>query len=92
MSYNDQRGHTMRHQISLREANQHLSRYIRSVEAGDELVITRRGRPVARLVPVSAERILSDEQQAALERSRLRMRRGANLGGRMPSRDQLHER
>lgn len=82
----------MRHQISLREANQHLSRYIRSVEKGEEWVITRRGKPVARLVPVSSERKLSAEQLAALERSRERMRRGYDLGGRMPSRDELHER
>ncbi len=81
----------MQHQISLREANQHLSRYIKSVERGEELVITRRGKPVARLVPVSAERQLSPEQQAALERTRKRMRRGWDLGGRMPSRDELHE-
>lgn len=82
----------MRHQISLREANQHLSRYIRSVEKGEEWVITRRGKPVARLVPVSSERKLSAEQLAALKRSRERMRRGYDLGGRMPSRDELHER
>ncbi len=82
----------MQHQISLREANQHLSRYIKTVEQGEELVITRRGKPVARLVPVSAERQLSPEQQAALERTRERMRRGYDLGGRMPPRDELHER
>ena len=82
----------MQHQISLREANQHLSRYIKSVERGEELVITRRGKPVARLVPVVAERRLSADQLAALERTRQRMSHGYDLGGRMPSRDELHER
>ncbi len=82
----------MQHQISLREANQHLSRYIKTVEKGEELVITRRGKPVAKLVPVTAERRLSREQQAALDRSRKRMRLGVDLGGKMPPRDQLHER
>jgi len=84
----------MEHQISLREANQHLSRYIRDVEQGQEFVITRRGKPVARIVPilVSAERQLSVEQLDALERTRQRMQRGDDLGGRMPSRDDLHER
>lgn len=82
----------MPHQISLREANQHLSRYVRSVEQGEEVVITRRGKPVARLVPVEGRRKLSAEQLAALERSLRRMERGADLGGRMPSRDELHER
>lgn len=82
----------MQYQISLREANQHLSRYIRDVEQGQELVITRRGKPVARLVPVATERELSQEQLAALERTRQRMQHGYDLGGRMPPRDELHER
>ncbi len=82
----------MQHQISLREANQHLSRYIKTVEQGDELVITRRGKPVARLVPVATKRQLSPEQLAALERTRERMHSGRDLGGRMPPRDELHER
>lgn len=38
-------------QISLREANQHLAHYIAIVEKGDEVIITRRGEPVARLLP-----------------------------------------
>lgn len=82
----------MPRQISLREANQHLSRLVRSVEAGEELVITRRGRPVARLVGVEEERRLTGEQEAALARSWKRMEHGYDLGGPMPSRDELHER
>ena len=82
----------MQHQISLREANQNLSQLIKSVERGEELVITRRGKPVARLVPVTAERKLSPEQIAALERTRERMHSGYDLGGRMPSRDEIYER
>ncbi len=81
----------MQHQISLREANQHLSRYIKTVEQGEELVITRRGKPVARLVPVAAKRQLSPDQLAALDRTRERMRIGRDLGGRMPPREELHE-
>ncbi len=82
----------MQHQISLREANQHLSRYIKTVEQGQELVITRRGKPVAKLIPVAVKRQLSPEQMAALERTRERMRLGRDLGGRMPPRDELHGR
>ncbi len=66
--------------------------HVKTVEQGEELVITRRGKPVARLVPVAAQRQLSPEQLAALERTRKRMHRGYDLGGRMPSRDELHER
>ena len=45
-------------------------------------------KKVARLVPVAAERELSPEQLAALERTRERMCRGYDLGGRMPPRDE----
>ncbi len=82
----------MAHQASLREINQQLARYIKSVEQGDEVIITRRGKPIARLVPIAAERRLSPEQSAALARSLERMRRGYCLGGQMPARDELHER
>ncbi|MEM1178236.1 MAG: type II toxin-antitoxin system prevent-host-death family antitoxin [Acidobacteriota bacterium] len=82
----------MRHQISLREANQHLSRYIKRVEQGEDLVITRRGKPVARIVPVVPKPELSPEQLKALARTRDRMRRGHDLGGEMPPRGSLHER
>ncbi|MDQ3958917.1 MAG: type II toxin-antitoxin system prevent-host-death family antitoxin [Pseudomonadota bacterium] len=57
----------MKQQISLREANQHLSSYIKAVEHGDEVIITRRGKPVAKLVRVSENQMLTSEQQAALK-------------------------
>jgi len=31
--------------VSIRDANQHLSRYLERVEQGAEIVITRRGNP-----------------------------------------------
>ncbi|MFZ5594977.1 MAG: type II toxin-antitoxin system Phd/YefM family antitoxin [Pseudomonadota bacterium] len=58
----------MKQQISLREANQHLSEYIEAVSRGDEVIITRRGKPVAKLVPIEEERHVAPEQQAAWER------------------------
>lgn len=36
--------------VSIYDAKTHLSRLIDAVEAGEEVVITRNGRPVARLV------------------------------------------
>lgn len=39
--------------VGVRELKQHLSRYLDEVEAGVEIVVTDRGRPKARLVPVS---------------------------------------
>ena len=34
------------------EAKTHLSRLLKDVEKGEEIIITNRGRPVARIVPV----------------------------------------
>jgi prevent-host-death family protein len=54
--------------ITLRDANQGFSRCIREVEAGEEFVITRKGQPIARLIPMGRKRVLSPEQEAALTR------------------------
>jgi prevent-host-death family protein len=54
--------------ITLRDANQRFSHCVREVEAGEEFVITRNGKPVARLVPAGGKRVLTAEQQAALDR------------------------
>jgi prevent-host-death family protein len=79
--------------ISLREANQAFSRCIREVEAGQEYVITRKGQPVARLVPVPHRRVLTPEQEAARARARAIMEEGWDLGLEYPlDRDALHER
>jgi prevent-host-death family protein len=39
-------------QVSVHEAKTHLSRLLRRVAAGEEIVIARSGKPVARLTPV----------------------------------------
>ena len=78
--------------VNLREANQHLSRYVRAVEGGDTVVITRRGQPVARLVPEPSVLELSPEQQRARTRTRQRMARGYPLGGQRINREAVHER
>jgi prevent-host-death family protein len=38
-------------QINVYEAKTHLSRLLDRVEAGEEIIIGRAGRPIARLVP-----------------------------------------
>jgi prevent-host-death family protein len=79
--------------LTLREANQAFSRCIRQVEAGEEITITRRGEPVARIVPVRRNRVLTPEQAAARARARARMEEGWHLGIEHPlDRDALHER
>lgn len=41
--------------IGIRELRQHASRYLERVERGETLEVTDRGRPVARLVPVTRD-------------------------------------
>jgi prevent-host-death family protein len=79
--------------VSAREANQQFSRILRDVEAGAEVLVTRRGRPVARIVPAprSRERQLTPEQEAALERTRRRLEKGWDLGGGKFNRDELYD-
>lgn len=38
-------------QVNIHEAKTHFSRLIEAVERGEEVIIARRGEPVARLVP-----------------------------------------
>ena len=40
--------------VNIHEAKTHLSRLLERVEAGEEIVIARAGRPVARLLPFEA--------------------------------------
>lgn len=82
----------MRHEVSLRDINQHLPQYVKAVEAGEEIIITRRGVPVVRMTAISAEKTLTKEQQTAKTRLLALMRKGLNLGGHPPKRDDLHAR
>ena len=41
------------HAMSLAHAKAHLSELLNTVESGEEVVITRHGRPVARVVPAN---------------------------------------
>jgi prevent-host-death family protein len=40
--------------MSLAHAKAHLSELLNTVESGEEVVITRHGRPIARVVPANA--------------------------------------
>ena len=43
-------------QVNVHEAKTHLSKLLEAVESGEEVVIARAGKPVARLVPNRPER------------------------------------
>ncbi len=59
------------------EAKTHLPALLKRVEGGEHLTITRHGRPVARLVPVVEEPLLSAAEAAA---GLLHLRRRCTLG------------
>ena len=52
----------------MRELHDRLSEYLERVEAGDEVVVTRRGRRIAVLSGLAAERPLEDLERRGLVR------------------------
>ena len=61
------------------EAKSRLGQLLDWVEAGEEVVITRRGKVVARMVPPS---MAFDRERGRLAAARIReMRKGVMLGG-----------
>jgi prevent-host-death family protein len=45
-------------EVGVRELRDHLSRYLDRVRDGEEVIVTDRGRAIARVVPVGGERVL----------------------------------
>jgi prevent-host-death family protein len=76
--------------VSAREANQQFARILGEASAGEEIVITRRGKPVAVLAPYRPQ-ALTPEQKAAVARVVEMMRRGIGRGARRFTRDEIYE-
>ena len=64
-------------QVGVYDAKTHLPRLLAEVERGETVTITRHGRPVARLVPVSEKQRTVEEAIQAMRE----FRRGRTLGG-----------
>jgi len=45
-------------EVGVRELRNNLSRYLELVRDGEEVVVTDRGRAIARVSPIGAERVL----------------------------------
>lgn len=60
------------------EAKTKFSALLERVEHGEQILITRRGKPVARLVPIATAR--KAKVSAAMEKLR-KLREGTTLGG-----------
>jgi len=61
--------------VSVHEAKTHLSRLLKDVAAGADVVIARAGKPVARLVPIDQ---VPRPKQLGLLRGRIKVPAGFN--------------
>jgi len=53
--------------VGIREAKIHLSKLVKLVKNGNEVVLTERGRPVVKMVPAPAESLSLEERVHRLE-------------------------
>ncbi len=60
--------HSQESEVGVRELHDRLSEYLERVEGGGEIVVTRRGRRIARLSGLDAERPLEDLVRRGLAR------------------------
>jgi prevent-host-death family protein len=78
--------------VSIREANQNFSSCIADVEAGEHLIVERRGVPVAEIIPFR-EPAKDKKRAKELEAYFKLLEQGLPLGGgKAPSKDEMHER
>jgi prevent-host-death family protein len=72
--------------VGVYDAKTHLTKLLEEVEAGETVVITRHGKPVAKLVPVS--RVPEDIKETI--DAILESRKGRTLGG-ISAKDLINE-
>jgi prevent-host-death family protein len=70
-------------EVGIRELRDHLSRWLDEVQAGRELVITDRGRPVARLIPATGRAPMRELVAAGIVTPPARRREPATTFGRV---------
>lgn len=62
--------------VSVRELKTHLSEYLHDLAHGGEIIVTSRGKPVARLLPAASESSSPEELSVARLRSQPWVRPG----------------
>jgi prevent-host-death family protein len=53
--------------VSVRELKDHLSEHLRRVQGGERIMVTDRGRPIAKITPLRDEPMTLDERLAQME-------------------------
>lgn len=61
--------------IALTDAQKRFAEIVRRAENGEEVVLTRQGRPVARIAPVEKRRPTSEQKRAAIAEIRAAARK-----------------
>ena len=64
-------------EVGVRELRNNLSRYLDRVREGEEVVVTDRGRAIARVLPMTGERVLDRLIAEGKVRPALRPKRSA---------------
>lgn len=82
----------MKQLVSLREVNHHFSQYIHSIEKGDEVIITRRGKPIVKMTAFKQDVRLTSQQEKSRKNLLSLMKKGLSLKGETFKRSDLHER
>ena len=79
--------------VSARQANHEFSELLSRVERGEEILITKRSRPVAVLCPYRPPR-MTPERKKAIDHALAVMAKGLPWGARLRAfrRDDMHER
>lgn len=80
-------------QVTAREANQRFSAVLSAVETGEQVIVTKHGRPVAVISPYRPA-LLTAERQAAINRAIAVIDEPLEVGEglRAFSRDEMHEK
>ena len=78
--------------VALMTANQAFSKLIKEVERGEGFLITRRGRPIAKLLPHTGDKLADPEWASAYRRMMARLEEGTQLGGLRVDREELYDR
>src|SRR3954453_17723548 len=73
------------------EAKTHLPQLLDRVESGETIIITRHGKPVAKLVPASGETTKPDVKKAIEEMKRFQKEHGPTLGPGLTIRELIEE-
>lgn len=65
--------------VSAFDAKTHLSRLLQEVQDGSSIIITKRGKPVARLVPISEDRGKTTAEEILRQFDEIRKKSGMKV-------------